>query len=137
MKVEFLEDGSEDCPLVRIYGTVPAEFVALHQAVRRLAGGEVARLSVDRLPGFGPVEGCQLTMVFSPRDIGIRRGQGTRRFEWQLTPSTWSVVGDFIDPFARDLEVGRYQWLAGRPVRSGLDVGNIAVLISATEKGEW
>ncbi|MCC6983940.1 MAG: hypothetical protein IT535_11765 [Bauldia sp.] len=137
MNLEFLEEGSEDCPLIRLYGTVPAEFVSLHREIRRLATGEVERVSVDRLPGFRSVDGCELTMVSSPRDIGVHRRQGTPSFEWQLTPSMWDIAGDFIDPFARDLEVGRYQWLAGRQGGSGLNVGKIAVLMSATESGEW
>lgn len=137
MKVEFLEDGSPDCPLIRLYGIDPGDFVMLHQEIRRLATREIMQVSVDRLPNFMGVDGCQLSMVSSPTDIGVRRWAEALRFEWQLTPKMWDIASDFTAPFAADLHVGRYQWLAGRHSSFGIDVGEIAVLISATEKGEW
>lgn len=137
MRLEFLEDGSPDCPLIRIYGTVPGEFAALHREVLRLASGAATQLSLNRLTGFVGVNGCELTMISSSRDIGVRRSKDASTFEWLLTPAMWDIASDFTGTFARDLNVGRYNWLAGRQSYFGIDVGKIAVLLSASEHGEW
>jgi len=62
MKLELLGGGSPDCPLVRIWGFVPAEVCGLHEAVTRLAGGQAESVEVHSLPGVEPIDGCRLRL---------------------------------------------------------------------------
>jgi hypothetical protein len=136
VKVEYLENGSPDCPLIRIYGTDKAEFSALRDVSRQLAGGKGTALSVNDTPGFYSVGGCELEMVSSSRDAGVKQ-VGKARFIWELTPSSWSVVAGLIEPFTRDLTGEGHQWLSGKEARYGLAIGVIAVLISNSPQGRW
>ena len=137
MQLEFLETGAADCPLLRIYGTGAAGFRSLHFAVRQLAAQDGATCALDQLPEVHAVAGCALMMIASSVNAGVCRTGATSSFEWRLKPAKWSVVAGLIEPFARGLNGGTHQWLAGKEARFGLDLGTVAVLISNSDDGRW
>jgi hypothetical protein len=59
MKLEFLPDGSLDCPLVRLYDFSAAEVASLATAVSGLAEGVTTICPVHELMGVQPVNGCR------------------------------------------------------------------------------
>jgi hypothetical protein len=114
VKVEFLESGSDDCPLIRIYGGKPDVFQQVRRAFEQLAHGDVEEVSLTDLPGIQPLGGCCLIAQASRRDRGIVRSAGNV-FHWALTPATWNNVASLIEPFCCSSACG-YQWLEQAPV---------------------
>jgi hypothetical protein len=122
MKVEFLESGSEDCPLIRIYGANPDACRRVRGVFEQLAHGDVEEASLTDLPGIEPLGSCRLIAQAGRRDRGVVRSGGNA-FEWVLTPATWDNIAGLIEPFCRS-SVGGYQWLEQAPA------SEVRVLIS-------
>jgi len=127
MKIEYLPDGSPDCPLIRIYDFRTAELSALQQAFAALASGMLTRADLTALPGTDGVRGCRLVAVAARAGrgvIAVNDKPGT--FEWIGTPPYWDDLVAWVEPF---LAPGQrdYQWL--------YEAGPIQVLLSRT--GEW
>jgi hypothetical protein len=137
MNVEFLEEGAEDCPLIRIYGTNSAEFAALGNLAAQLGSGQTSSYSISDLPGFRVLDGLKLTLVSSTENEGIRRHSIGTDFLWSLAPPAWRIVAGLTEPFVQDSCAGMFQWLTGHEARYGLDVGDISVLLIASQNGVW
>src|SRR5262249_3648845 len=113
MKLEFLPDGSDDCPLLRLYAFTKEEARRLRDTVVELASGASEGVEVHGLRWVEPIDDCRLTFVVRSWDQGIVSRGGSVDFECGLTASTWDNVAGLIEPFE---ERGRgYQWLAGTP----------------------
>jgi|GEM_PF-974490 len=128
MKLEFLADGSPDCPLVRIWGFVPAEVCGLHEEVTRLAGGQAELVEVHSLPGVVPIDDCRLTLKVGQEDRGVNALISENSFECLLRRHKWELVADLIRPFYEEARPRiYYQWLD--------DSADISLLLS--DNGEW
>jgi hypothetical protein len=110
MKLEFLPDGSDACPLVRVYDFAPAEVARLFAALSALATGSQRHVAVHDLPGVAAVSGCQLILRSGTRDRGLVQLAGPARFECVLTPESWDNVAGLTSPFVA--RAGGYQWLS-------------------------
>jgi hypothetical protein len=137
MELEFLKEGSPDCPLIRIYGIDQAEFSSFHGAVQQLTDAAGKKCSVQEIPGFHAVDDCALTMISVSSNAGVRQIGKALRFEWALTPAKWSIVAGLVEPFAFDLMVGTHQWLSGKEAHFGLDLGTISLLVAGSADGRW
>ena len=51
MQIDYLEDGSPDCPLLRIHAFDITTLQALDASVRQLAQGALQAVALHRLPG--------------------------------------------------------------------------------------
>lgn len=125
MKLEYLPDGSPDCPLIRLYDFTPAEVRQLRLAIAGLATGATQSVAVHELPIVEPIRGCRLTLVRQKWDGAVVE-RGPNQFECGFTADTWDNVAGLIEPFV-DCSTG-YHWLAGVP-------GEASLLISAD--GLW
>jgi hypothetical protein len=128
MKLEYLANGSPNCPLIRLYDFTTAEAVQFHRAVQALASSAAERLDVHRLPFVQSVGDCQLEFVRQSWDGAIVRGRGCCEFECGFTAGTWDNVAGLLKPFTQG--TGGFQWLAGVP-------GEAALLLSASASGQW
>jgi hypothetical protein len=128
MKLEYLADGSPDCPLIRLFDFNLAEAQQLLAALTPLASGAGERVELHGLPFVEPVNGCRLALVRRSWDQAIIRGNGPCEFECGFTADTWDNVAGLVEPFAQG--AGGFQWLAGVP-------GEPALLLSASSSGEW
>ena len=115
MKLEFLPDGSDDCPLVRLYDFSPVEVADLAAAISGLAEGRTTTCPVHALTGVEPVNGCRLTLRVGWRDQGMVQLPGPADFNCVLTPDTWANVAGLTEPFVAG-STG-FQWLAGGDAR--------------------
>jgi hypothetical protein len=129
MKIEYVENGSDDCPLIRIYGPEPAVCQQLWQVFESLAQGHVEAVSLTELPGMEPVAGCCLIAQVGQRDRGVLR-QGGNAFSWLLTPATWDNVAGLIQPFCGS-EAGEFHWLDQVPASEA------RILLSTSPFGCW
>jgi hypothetical protein len=126
MKLEYLADGSRDCPLIRIYEFTAAEAAQLRAAIAALADGKAERVDVQLLPFVEPVSGCRLTLFRCSWDQAVVRRSEPAEFACGLTPETWDNMAGLLEPFTEC--ASGFQWLAGAP-------GETALLLSVS--GEW
>ena len=127
MKLEFLESGSPDCPLIRLYDFDNPAALWLTASIRALAGGPTQHIPLHDQSGINPVQGCQLDLRLGSHNGGIVQ-TSPNAFECVLTSEGWAKVADLIEPFCRT-EDGKeqYQWLN--------EDGPISLLLSQT--GRW
>jgi len=118
MKLEYLSDGSPDCPLIRLYDFTLAEAEQLHAAVAELASGSCQQVEIHRLPGIESIGGCRLTFRVSRHDGAIVQMESIAAFECRFTMDTWDNVAGLIEPFAQNGD--GFQWLAGVPGEANL-----------------
>lgn len=128
MRIEFLKEGSTDCPLLRIFGNEPYSAAKLAAAFRQLAKRETDTIAIHELPDFQPVEGCNLFARINSEDKGVRQVDRSS-FECLLIPETWERIAELVDPFTEKLEGNRHQWLD--------ETSEISLLISNSEFGKW
>jgi hypothetical protein len=126
MRLEFLVEGSADCPLIRIFSFTNAEVVRLKEISDRLAKGSEHEAALHQEPGVEPMGGCRLQLRVGNRDRGVIQ-QAPLQFECVLTTDGWTDLSWLLEPLcAREHSVG-YQWLNGK--------GPISLLLSAD--GKW
>jgi hypothetical protein len=125
VKLEYLPDGSPDCPLIRLYDFRPDEAGRLAAAIADLAAERAERVAVHGLSGVQMVGGYELVLRVGRRDAGMLR-VGPAAFECRFTPGTWDNVAGLVEPFAAGAD--GYQWLARAP-------GEASLLLSPS--GQW
>jgi hypothetical protein len=126
MKLDYLPEGSPDCPLIRLYEFTPAEAEQLRASVAALASGSNRRLEVHSLPGVEVVGRCRLTFTALTWNAGVVCKAPPVDFECGLTAGTWDNVAGLIEPFCQS--GGGFQWLFGTP-------GECSLLLSCN--GQW
>ncbi len=124
MKLEYLADGSPECPLIRLFEFTTAEVAAFMVAIGKLARGDVDRVDVHNLPFVQSLGDCQLVFTRLAADQAVRRVEN--EFQCGLTSNTWDNVLGFVEPFARNAT--GFQWLASSP-------GEANLLLSTN--GDW
>jgi hypothetical protein len=126
VKLEFLPDGSPDCPLIRLYDFSPAEAQRLLASVQALAEGHSMAVAVHELPGVESIGSCRLTFRVREWDQAVLRIGSPAEFECGFRPATWHNVAGLIEPFVT--KQSGFQWLADVP-------GEASVLLSSS--GLW
>jgi hypothetical protein len=129
MKIELLESGSDDCPVIRIYGDEPEVCQEFQRAFEQLANASVEEVLLTNLPGVEPLSGCCLIAQVGRINRGIVR-KGRNSFFWVLTPTTWDNVAGLLEPFCRTESAG-YQWL------DESSASEARVLVSTSRLGYW
>lgn len=124
MQMEFLEEGSDDCPLIRLIAVDNDDLRALVVLIERLETGAVRELHLHDEPFVRTIDGCRLTLRVAERNVGIRRLGSDRRFLWELSTDGWVGVNDRADALA---DAGEFQWLD--------ETGPISLLLTKT--GRW
>lgn len=122
MKLDYLKDGSDDCPFVRLYDFRSAEIQQLRQSLETLASGKAERVALDDVES---VDGTRLTFTRATRDRGLVES-GSQSFDVVLTPEGWQRWIGLLAPFCEPSS--GYQWLCD-------DVGKIRLLVS--NDGAW
>ena len=132
MKIEYLPEGSPDCPLIRIYGDDQIGMRDLRAAIRDLITGAKETIDLHRISSFAAAAACELKLRIASalHHEGVRQQAGTLDFEWALTVPEWESVADLIEPLAEHPEQRGYQWLHDR-------AGEILVLLSSYGDGQW
>ena len=128
MKLEYVANGSPDCPLIRLYDFDPAEARQFLASVTTLASGMAERIEVHNLPFVESLGGCRLSLVRRSWDQAMLRMPRPSEFECGFTAGTWNNVAGLVTPFAEG--ASGFQWLARVP-------GEVALLLSASATGQW
>jgi hypothetical protein len=111
MRLEYLPDGSLDCPLIRLYDFDAATATRLLQLVTSLSDGSMDRIVLDERQEITSVDGCKLVLVVSGSDHGVVRTETSNEFECVLTQTSWANVAGLIEPFCEAGMSSGFQWL--------------------------
>lgn len=130
MELEFLPDGSFDCPLLILSPSVPEEAKLLYNAISEMVSVPGSYLDIHTLPFISPIEGCKLSAQIGEQDLGVIPintlevflSETRNHFNWKLTIKSWNFVLALLQPFTIPDSVGGYQWLD--------ETSQISVLIS-------
>ena len=125
MKLEFLAEGSPDCPLIRLYSFTQSEVVRLKQIIDELANGNMQSTALHQERGIDAVRGCEFVLTRGDRDNGTNQ-TSPLHFECVLSKAGWADVSFLLQPFCETGANG-FQWLEEK--------GPISLLISV--KGTW
>jgi len=111
MAVKYIADGSNDAPLILIYGyDIPATRELFH-AIRAIKDERSAEVPIHTLPGYRGISGLELIFKSERRNEGIKN-QGSLSFTCGLTPDGWNEVELLLSPFCdRFAQPGPFQWL--------------------------
>ena len=124
--MEFLAEGSKDCPLIRLSAFHQPAVLHLRDLINGLATGTVTGDSLHTKPWIEPINGCELEVSLGKCDQGIMQS-GSSRFECVLSHEGWLDVAFLLEPFCVKGDPSGFQWLNRR--------GKISFLISST--GTW
>lgn len=114
MKMEYLPDGSVDCPLVRLYEFDQQQAVWLRAVFMSLASSTNKDVSLHDESLVEAVDGCELVLRLGAKSIGVWRkkrlwGKGIH-LECTLTSGGWENVASLMEPFCEG-DLNGYQWL--------------------------
>jgi hypothetical protein len=126
MKLEFLADGSEGCPLIRLYGFDLAGALRLREAFRSLADGVRQDIPLHEEWWIETVEECHLDLRLGVRNLGVVQ-RLPMKFECVLTAQAWMEIVGLTDPFCTHQDGELYRWLNRD--------GEVLLLLSPT--GKW
>ena len=125
MKLDFLKEGVDACPMVRLYDFRNSDVQHLIQTFESLASGTTEQASLEEVCPVESVDGVRLRFTRGERDRGVVR-QGVSDFEVILTGPRWEESADVAEPLCKSSSA--CQWLTPR-------AGKIRLLLSPT--GEW
>lgn len=137
MRIEYLHEGSPNCPLLRFYGNDLQDFSILRQRFKELGSGALPHVGIHDLPGFQAIRGCTLTAKVGQKNEGVSQVGPGQDFEWVLTRDSWETVRELTEPFLELRKAHLHQWLAGKDARFGLEDSRISILLSNSEDGRW
>jgi len=124
MTLEYLHEGSPDCPLIRLFAFTPLEATKLRTLFVSLSDGSCDEIKLDGLPFVEARRDVSLRLRRAEKDTGIRN-VGSTTFDCDLTQEAWAEMADKTEPFCTLAEAGTYQWLN--------EDGNVSLLLSPSE----
>lgn len=124
--LEYLHEGSEDCPLVRLYNFERSDVVALRDLCRALAAGRMQEVSLENQTWVNAIGGCSFVLRASRFDLGVNIPKSGTPLVMEYSDEGWRAVAEKIAPFFRD-GFGDFQWLTNE--------GDVNVLLS--RDGLW
>jgi hypothetical protein len=130
MKLDYLAEGSELCPLLRLYDFTPGEAQQLLEAAHELASAGSPMIAIHELSFVEGRQGCRLTWRLTDDDHGIVP-HGGNVFTCDLSASGWSDLAMLIEPFVALPANGYFQWLIG-----GLNTAHSPSLLLSPD-GQW
>ena len=113
IRIELLEDGARNRPVLLIWGTQQAGFGSLQEAFERLATGQIREVDLGQLVGFQSVGGVRLVAAAGPSDLGARKTSSVGSIRWEARSSTWDNIAGLVEAFATAAseQQYRFQWL--------------------------
>jgi hypothetical protein len=123
IRIEFIPDGSDDAPLILIWGYDIHATRDLFHSIRALRDGREQEIAIHKLPRFAGVGGVEVFAQMSATDAGVTKRREGTVFDWRLSDEEWQKVEDLLAPFCdRYAAPGPFQWLN--------DSGKISVVFS-------
>lgn len=112
MKLEFLPDGSTDCPLIRLFDFTQKEAAWLHGLLVNLSTGLLQSVALHDHPNVEAIGHCELNLRCGQSYRGVMQIEPWV-FDCVLTPVGWDNMAGLVAPFCDDATTG-FQWLCGK-----------------------
>jgi hypothetical protein len=125
MKIEFMDQGADVCPLVRLFDYRPAEVNRLRQACNDLADGRLKEFALHDQPWVEPIAGSRFYWRAALKDFGVRMPSQGEPLVLEYSGEAWREVEEKLAPFAES--ANGFNWLTME--------GDVRVLISMD--GDW
>lgn len=113
MKLEYLAEGSPDCPLIRLYEFDTTGAKRLREAFRSLADGSRQDIPLHEEWWVESIAGCHLDLRVGERDLGVVERLPSK-FDCVSTAEGWREMADLTEPFCApqsDAAGDSFQWL--------------------------
>jgi hypothetical protein len=133
MHIEYLEAGSNDCPLIRLYPATPATVGLLICAISQLLTNRSGTIELGA--SLNPINLNEFTLSLTETDEGITKCKDPGSFCWCLEQDSWENVLGLLSPFLVREGRAMHQWLTGP--ESLVDVGDINLIITTSDYGQW
>jgi hypothetical protein len=127
MKIEFLPDGAEACPLIRLYDFRPAEVRTLCEVCIDLAEGCRSDFALHDQLWVESIGACRFFWCANDKNFGVKLPRDGKEFVLLLSGEAWREVEGKLQSFAGDWTFGGFNWLTNE--------GDVEVLIS--HSGGW
>lgn len=135
MIAEYVAEGVQDSPLIRIFGYSDAELMALYKVLKNLSGSGERFFDLGQ-SSYVSLSGMKSLRLFVGDRSVIENRQGN--VEWSNIRQNWLLVSELLDPLlTAGTDAGYHQWLAGREASDPLTDTNIAVVITDSSSGQW
>ena len=125
MKLEYVPNGSEDCPLIRLFDFDEEECEQLRLLLSQLAAGKLNQAALHEAEFIEPVDSCKITLLLADHDHGIVE-TAHRTFACRRSDEALLEMVDKAEPLCGPESDG-YQWL--------IDDSDIRLLLSRS--GHW
>jgi hypothetical protein len=120
MRLQYVPDGSNDGPLLRLFEWQSGEVAALRSVAEQLALGHLVHVPLHEQAFIASTDGVTFDWVADSWGRGVLVPSDGLSFVMQLTSAEWSDVVEIIRPFERS-PIG-FSWL--------LPVTEVQVLLS-------
>jgi len=112
MRMEFVQDGSHDCPALLFYGCPSAGAEALISAFRLLAEGPQTEVALHDLSDVHPVGDIQVFATNASGQTGVKQ-LSLPVFHWRKDREGWLEAVELAGPVAHSdpSEGGSFQYL--------------------------
>ncbi|MCC6739253.1 MAG: hypothetical protein IT452_09415 [Planctomycetia bacterium] len=127
MQLEFLADGSEDCPLIRLFGFSVEDLrqlCSVFQTCSRSPAG--SHLQLHSQPFVASIRGCTLTLSVGAHSLGVQRTGRPAEFICILDPESWIEARERAETLLDPIAESAYQWICD---------GDVKLLLS--KSGQW
>lgn len=126
MRIQHISSGSQDCPLIRIYGTDISSLRPLKKAFDQLAEGSAHEIAIDALASFESIDGVHLKAKADQLNQGVVRS-GDNSFVVALKKPCWAELATLVNALIAE---GRgYQWLD--------ESSEVSLLLTLSDDGWW
>ncbi len=112
MRIEFLPDGSHDCPAILFHGCSSAGAEALIKTFRSLADNPATEVALHQLPDVSPVGDVQIFATNASGRTGVQQ-LSAFAFLWRQDSEGWLEAAELAEPVALSnaSEGTRFQYL--------------------------
>jgi hypothetical protein len=135
MQIDFIKDDVAEAPFIRIFDLSLEELATVRAYTVDLANGRATQQTLASQEASELPEQCRLTMTTTSVGVTV---ENRHSFRWGFRPTQWKYVGELIQGVMEaENPYYAHQWLAGSMATDSLAIGEISVLISPSQKGEW
>lgn len=107
MRIDFINDGSHDVPLIRLFSCEKDEIELLRLNILKLGNNESDKVIVSDLPISASKQ--RLTFKLNEKDKGIGMSKDKRDFVVELCSESWLEMAEKLKPFLANQE--GFAWL--------------------------
>jgi hypothetical protein len=127
VNIDYLENGSDDCPIIRVYGNEPDSVRLLMKCIADMVNGEIKSKCLNDIKGFKSINGCRFDIELSSLQKGVIQ-LSSNNFICQLSKDGWQEAYELLEPLSEDSKTG-YQWIN--------ESSEISFLVSRYANGQW